>query len=240
MKLSDVKKANEKWFSAENKRFFGDIGYRLYKAYDSYFVIQITYAFSDMFGGEKEIYYKVVPVNTLTLELEPDYKIPFFKSMKEAKEYAKKYAQDKIVSKVNPTQIQSLLFDKSKWTKLKAKEWAKRHGFKYGNVDVTDRYFRLRQFDPQGEKYRTITFSDDKGIKAIIEINPKDNFVDITAEKVLKRHKFYIECSKCKTILSSDSEETLIEDAKISGWKFNKDVNCVLCGMCVEDLRVRQ
>ena len=66
------------------------------------------------------------------------------------------------------TEVQSLLFSRPEWTPGKAKTWAKGHDFRYGNVDVTDNYVRLRQFDPvPGTQKRTITFG--KGIKAVIE-----------------------------------------------------------------------
>lgn len=47
------------------------------------------------------------------------------------------------------TQIQSILFDKDKWTVDRAKEWLKDHGYKYGKVDTTDKYHRFRQLDPK-------------------------------------------------------------------------------------------
>lgn len=65
------------------------------------------------------------------------------------------------------SEIQSILFDKTKWTTAKAKEWAKKKDFKYGNVDVTDKYIRFRQKDPK--KYDRMRISDEKskGIKFI-------------------------------------------------------------------------
>ena len=66
------------------------------------------------------------------------------------------------------TEVQSLLFSRPQWTEGKAKAWAKEHAYKSGQVDITDNYVRLRQFDPiAGRQKRTITFGD--GIKAIIE-----------------------------------------------------------------------
>jgi hypothetical protein len=63
---------------------------------------------------------------------------------------------------------QSLLFDRSAgWTAVKAKAWAKSHGYLYGKVDVTDQYIRIRQFDPKGFKVkRTIPFG--RGIRAVV------------------------------------------------------------------------
>jgi len=66
------------------------------------------------------------------------------------------------------TEVQSLLFARPQWTASKAKAWARSHDYRYGDVDVTDDYVHLRQFDPApGLKKRTITFGD--GIKAVIE-----------------------------------------------------------------------
>jgi hypothetical protein len=72
----------------------------------------------------------------------------------------------------NPSQwpsssVQSLLFDKHRYTERAAKQWAKDHGLRYGSVDTTEHYHRLRQFEPQyGQPCRTIEFGH--GIKAVI------------------------------------------------------------------------
>lgn len=44
--------------------------------------------------------------------------------------------------------VQSLLFPKETWTVARAKAWAKREGYRYGDVDEHGRYIHLRQFDP--------------------------------------------------------------------------------------------
>ena len=63
---------------------------------------------------------------------------------------------------------QSLLFKRDQgWNESKAKAWAKAHGYRYGSVDVTDQYVRIRQFDPKGIKVaRTIPFG--RGIRAVV------------------------------------------------------------------------
>ena len=73
----------------------------------------------------------------------------------------------------NPTrcptgsQVQTLLFPRDSYSPNAAKTWAKRHGFKYGKVDVTDRYVRLRQLPPEGfARMRTVTIG--KGVKAVV------------------------------------------------------------------------
>jgi hypothetical protein len=45
-------------------------------------------------------------------------------------------------------EVQSLRFNKKKFTTAQAKKWAKDHGFKSGNVEETPNQIRLRQFDP--------------------------------------------------------------------------------------------
>lgn len=63
--------------------------------------------------------------------------------------------------------VQSLLFDRSSWTTAKAKAWAESQGYRYGKVDVTDQYIRVRQSDPHGSRVkRTIPFG--KGIRAVV------------------------------------------------------------------------
>ncbi len=53
-----------------------------------------------------------------------------------------------------PSEIQSVLFEKAKWTEEKARKWLKEHNMKAGKVDVTAQYLRFRQHDP--EKYSKI------------------------------------------------------------------------------------
>jgi hypothetical protein len=66
------------------------------------------------------------------------------------------------------TEVQSLLFERPRWTPSDATAWARDHDYKSGKVHVTDNYIRLRQFAPvRGTQKRTITFGD--GIKAVIE-----------------------------------------------------------------------
>lgn len=79
---------------------------------------------------------------------------------------------------VNPTDIQSLLFDKAKWTIAKAKAWLKKNGFRIGELDEGGPkagYHHFRQFDPK-KKFRYITKmfgSATSGMKAVIEFRGK-------------------------------------------------------------------
>jgi hypothetical protein len=67
------------------------------------------------------------------------------------------------------TQIQTLLFDRAKWSKAEAKAWALDHNFTARKTHVTANYIRIRQAPPGRFKtLRTKTLSDKQGIKAVI------------------------------------------------------------------------
>jgi len=63
--------------------------------------------------------------------------------------------------------VQSLLFDKGRYTTKQAQRWAQDHGFRYGAVDEgRGEYIHLRQFDPiPGRPCATVDFGH-QGIKA--------------------------------------------------------------------------
>jgi|TARA_R100001530_G_C4319483_1_gene155308 hypothetical protein len=64
--LQDLKSANQQFFAKGNKRFFGDIDYRLLTGKESKtkFLIQHTYQWSDMFGGPKKAVFVVKRIST--------------------------------------------------------------------------------------------------------------------------------------------------------------------------------
>ena len=67
------------------------------------------------------------------------------------------------------TVLQTILFDKDKFSKLQAKSWAKSHGKKYGTVLQSKNYWRVRQKPSTSfikNSIKTITFTD--GIKATV------------------------------------------------------------------------
>lgn len=67
------------------------------------------------------------------------------------------------------TIIQTILFDKDKFTEKEAKKWADNNDFKYGKVDETENKYRLRQEKPaefKNKTFRTIELTD--GVKAVI------------------------------------------------------------------------
>lgn len=75
------------------------------------------------------------------------------------------------------TDVQTYLFDKSKWGVTAAKKWLKDHGKKVPKVDTTSEYHRFRQSPPfnfQKGTFRTIDIGPkSKGIKAVIAV-PKE------------------------------------------------------------------
>ena len=76
---------------------------------------------------------------------------------------------NEINKKAESTIIQTLIFDKEKFTVETAKKWALDHDFKADSVDETDDSIRLRQCDPDDfdpDSFRTIEIDD--GIKAVI------------------------------------------------------------------------
>lgn len=69
------------------------------------------------------------------------------------------------------TRIQSLLFCRVFWNVKQARAWAKKHGFKSADVDVTENQIRLRQDDPsmfQPGTFRTIKIVPKKNLQAVI------------------------------------------------------------------------
>tara|TARA_R100000329_G_scaffold143193_1_gene127079 strand:- start:1159 stop:1431 length:273 start_codon:yes stop_codon:yes gene_type:complete len=88
MNMKQLREKNKKWFSPENKRFFGDINYKVLqskKSKNSY-LIQHTYKWSDMFDNEKKAVYVVKPVTDKGAILES---VAEFKKLSEVKNFLK-------------------------------------------------------------------------------------------------------------------------------------------------------
>jgi hypothetical protein len=67
------------------------------------------------------------------------------------------------------SKIQSILFSKDYYTKKNAISWLKSHGYKYNKIDVTEDFYRARQFPPRKDKkYRKLTPTP--GLRLIIQI----------------------------------------------------------------------
>lgn len=92
------------------------------------------------------------------------------------------------------TTIQSVLFDKQKWTSARAKKWLKRHGMLAPISDTTEAYYRFRQSDPSNfdkETFRTISLGYiGDGIKAVIGVPLRDNPTSVIVKNVkLKKNE---------------------------------------------------
>lgn len=75
------------------------------------------------------------------------------------------------------TEIQSVLFDKSKWSVSAAKKWLVEHGKKAPSADTTAEYHRFRQsptFAFEAGTFRTISLgAASRGIKAVVAVPKK-------------------------------------------------------------------
>lgn len=75
------------------------------------------------------------------------------------------------------TKIQSILFDRKKWTVTKAKQWLRDHKHKVPIVDTTAEYHRFRQAPPfmfEKGTFRTIALGAvSRGIKAVVAVPKK-------------------------------------------------------------------
>ena len=86
--IAQVRDANAVWFSRENRRFFGDISYKvLHDKTKKAYLVRRTYGFSDMFGNPKVAHYRVNPLgqNLEILTLLDE----FFESLTEVKQALK-------------------------------------------------------------------------------------------------------------------------------------------------------
>lgn len=68
--LRTVKEAQPHWFSLKNKRFFGDVSYRVLRGKKSgeAFLVRSTYAWSNMFGP-KRLHYRINVINQETKKI---------------------------------------------------------------------------------------------------------------------------------------------------------------------------
>ena len=76
-------------------------------------------------------------------------------------------------------EVQSILFQRDKWSFFEALQWIEENPeFTVEKADLTEDYIRIRQHDPDlfdKTSFRTITFSERKGIKAITAC-PRGNY----------------------------------------------------------------
>ena len=88
--MLDVRLSNGNWFSLENKRFFGDINYRLLtgKQSKNKYLVRFTTAWSDMFNQDKKYFYKINEIDQETLKIGSMFD-PDFKNIDSVKAYLK-------------------------------------------------------------------------------------------------------------------------------------------------------
>ena len=86
--FQQLKKVNKGYFTPEHKRFFNDINYKVLtgKKTKKRFLIQHTYQWSDMFGGEKKAVFVVKPITAEGKILES---IETLKELNQVKQYMK-------------------------------------------------------------------------------------------------------------------------------------------------------
>ena len=65
--------------------------------------------------------------------------------------------------------IQAVLFDKTKWTRNKAKEWLKTDNYKSIGNRRTETYYRFRIIEPNYTKYINRIQNNNKGPDFIIQ-----------------------------------------------------------------------
>jgi hypothetical protein len=59
--LTQIRGAQPEWFSRKNKRFFGDVGYKLLHGKQTHrpYLVRSTYEWSDMFGQSRTLRYRI-------------------------------------------------------------------------------------------------------------------------------------------------------------------------------------
>jgi hypothetical protein len=116
------------------------------------------------------------------------------------------------------SEVQSLLFDKEKFTEAEAKAWAGDHDFKHNKVDITENKIRLRQFDPsECEKDTFGTKSMADGVEAIFCVKQEKSLATPPPEKnrseLMKEKE--LEVPAVETIPEPTASETLPGVAKV-------------------------
>jgi hypothetical protein len=84
--LSKIKAAQPAWFSRENRRFFGDVGYYAYrgKTTKKPYLVRETSMWSDMLGQPRTFCFRVNQVNEESLMIE-SLTDDVFKTLEDAK-----------------------------------------------------------------------------------------------------------------------------------------------------------
>jgi hypothetical protein len=69
--LTEIRSAQPSWFSAENKRFFGDVRYHAYRSKSTHepYLVRETYGWSDMFGQTPRLTFRINAVDPETFQI---------------------------------------------------------------------------------------------------------------------------------------------------------------------------
>jgi len=127
-----------------------------------------------------------------------------------------------------PTEVQTLIFDKEKFSKAEAKAWAKDHDFKADKVDETGDSYRLRQADPgefEDDSFRTVELTS--GVKAVVGKRKKAKAIVFPRMGKAGR----LEITSSKEAATMDPEvKALLEKLSQSMGDLAKGVNTLIDG----------
>jgi len=83
--IADVRQANPMWFDKRTVRFMGDINHRiLHDKQRQPYLVRLTYAWTDMFGGERIAHWVINPIGA-NLEILPTHLLERFATLADVK-----------------------------------------------------------------------------------------------------------------------------------------------------------
>ena len=123
----------------------------------------------------------------------------------------------------NPSDIQSIKFERKSWTVARAKAWAKKHGLRYGDVLHDSRFIVLRQHEPdKSSRYAMKKLGKKKGLYALFRFygparkNPIEEFDPCKDEELLKLSKRIDQIKKSLGTIRNALSQTLIPEMEQS------------------------
>lgn len=133
------------------------------------------------------------------------------------------------IEKRDGSKIQSLMFDKNKYTKSSAQDWAQSHGFKASKSDVTYNTIILEQ-DDTSDPNKTVTQKISDGIEAVFGVPKteksldqviKEGLIDIKdglVSAVKDMNKSEISTQEKFSIFKTESEKQIVYGVVIEPW----------------------
>ena len=142
-----------------------------------------------MSGGMKILDYDMVEISMVDHMANLDARVTDHPGMMSAQNQQRAYIYksidlDALLKKEGASEVQTLLFDKEKFTEEEAKKWASDHDFKSSKVDITENKIRLRQFDPaecEKDSFGTKDMTD--GVQAVFCVRQPAKSITPTDEK---------------------------------------------------------